>query len=405
MSGTTITQLGYRQNARRPFPVRDSCETGDMRRSDLDSLAKPYAAGGSAEEQFAEALGVYVQHAAALETAVLRDLDPTVFGVGWWAGYAALGDKRRILIGDYLVTSIPSIQTNLVEARLHLLALLETWEQQSTQMADSIVPDPTHRFRIRHPERLSAADGLPDAMSSLHVAGFFRAINSALDCLGAAIVGVAALDLNIVKTDYDKARTNLASKAKVAGDLRQTLDAKVDALVAQAGPPGWLAWTTKFRHMLLHRARRLQVGTMQQRRPPLLGPDGRVVVRADLVPHLTTEPGRSDVDALRDISIQHYLGEHASETVHGVLKSTVFLIDGAADALCQLWEDRKKNPHLLEQPAKQWPDTAIPAAVGFAGYAPKSQSANVASANDALLKRLTCAALGDSVRHRWNNFT
>jgi hypothetical protein len=376
-----------------------------MRKSDLKRLEEPYVPGASADDQFSKALGVYVQHAAALEAAVVGDLDQTVFGIGWWAGYTALGDKRRILVGDYLATAVPSIQTNLNEAQLHLLDLLEAWDQQNAQMADAIVPDPIHGIRVRHPKLQSAVDSLPNARSAQHVAGVFRAINSALDCLGAAIVGVAALELNIVKTDYDQAKTNLVSRAKVAGDPRQPLNAKLDALVATVGPPGWLTWTTKFRHMLLHRGRRLQDGSLQPRVPPLLGPDGKKLLRADVVPHLTREPGRSDIDAFRDTSVERYLGEHATETMHGVLKSTVLFIDGATEELCTLWAVRKKKPQMLEQPVKQWPDTAIPAPIGFDGYVPISYKPAVAAANETLMTRLTSAALGDLERHRWSNFT
>jgi hypothetical protein len=377
-----------------------------MRRSDLERLRQPYPPNDTAESRFPKALGVHVQHALTLETALLDDLDPVAFGIGWWSTYSALGDKRRILVGDYLITSVASIPTNLVEADLHLRELLEAWDQQNAQMADAIaVVLATGRPRIRHPRETCAADRLADAMSTLHVAGFFRAINSALDCLGAAIIGVAGLNLPIVTSDFDKAKTNLVSKAKLAGDPRQALNVRLDDLIAQAGPPGWLTWTTKFRHMLLHRARRLQDGELVQRKPVLHGPTGTVVPRADVVPHLPSEPARSDIDAFRDTALERYLGEHSSETVHGVLKSTVFVIDGATEALGTLWAQRKANPQLFEQPAAQWLRTDIPDPVGFMGYAPRASTATLAAANESLIRRLTCAALGDDDRQKWATFT
>jgi hypothetical protein len=377
-----------------------------MRRADRDRLANAYPSGSRTEESFAVALGVHLPHAAKLEAAIVRDLDPATFGVGWWSAYPALGDKRRILIGDYLAVSTASIETNLVEAQLHLFELLDYWEQQNARMADAVVVDPqSGTVRVKFPKPTCPLDGLPDASSALHVAGFFRAINSALDCLGAAIVGVAALNLSIVTTDFDKARTNLTSKANKANDPRQAFNAKVDELIGKAGPEGWLTWTAKFRHMLLHRARRLQDGSLEQRKPVLLGPDGNPVLRADVVPHLPSEPARSDIDAFRDHTVERYLSEHASETVHGILKSAVFLIDGIAEQLCVLWEDRKNDPQLLAQPPEQWPKTSVPDPTRFAGYAPELSTVNQITGNDTLVRRLSCAAIADAQRHRWDTFS
>jgi hypothetical protein len=47
-------------------------------------------------------------------------------------------------------------------------------------------------------------------MTQLHRVGFFRAIAGALDCIGAAVVGVAALPTSILRADLAKARAELS---------------------------------------------------------------------------------------------------------------------------------------------------------------------------------------------------
>jgi hypothetical protein len=156
-----------------------------MRRQETELLNTPYEdTSGDVGERFAKALGVQLPCVRALAAELFGDLDPKVFGIGWWTAYPSLGDKRR-MIGDYLNGSIESIEMNLTEAKLHLFELLDWWERQNTLMSDAVTFDTrTGSLRISHPEQTSPAVQLPGAMCTLHTAGFFRALNSALDCLG-----------------------------------------------------------------------------------------------------------------------------------------------------------------------------------------------------------------------------
>jgi hypothetical protein len=114
-----------------------------MRRQEAELFNRPYEhASGDVGERFASALGIELLGVRALASEVFGDLDPNVFGIGWWSAYPNLGDKRRILIGDYLYCSIDSIELNLTEAKLHLLELLDWWERQSILIADAVAPDP-----------------------------------------------------------------------------------------------------------------------------------------------------------------------------------------------------------------------------------------------------------------------
>jgi hypothetical protein len=295
---------------------------------------------------------------------------------------------------------------NLTEAKLHLFELLEWWERQNTLMADAVVLDPTTGdLRISHPHQISPAVRLPGAMCTLHIAGFFRALNSALDGLGAVMTGVAGLPLAIVKVDLQKARTNLSRKLNDRADPRAELARRFQELAGKAGPAGWLDWVTQFRHMLLHRARRLQAGELVPRSPALFGPNNQPLPRADAVPFLASEPGWSDVDVVRAAVKSDVLHEHASETAHGALASTIFLIDEVCCALHEFWTARKTQPTLVEQPPSQWPSTDVPPSIGFSGYSSRSFGQGHMAASPSYVHRLRCAALSVDNVHRWQTFT
>jgi hypothetical protein len=98
---------------------------------------------------------------------------------------------------------------------------------------------------LKLPPRTAPIDELPERMGNLHVAGFFRAIGSALDCLGAVVVGVVALDTPLLKTDFDHARDALsnASKApKTPGEqLQANFGKALEDLIKSVGPEDWLS--------------------------------------------------------------------------------------------------------------------------------------------------------------------
>ena len=104
-----------------------------MRSEDLRSLEQPYPQTGgvrrSSADAFADALGVDVPDLRSLRRELRGDLDDTVgiFGIGWWFPHP--GTQRRILISDYLIMASESVETNLIEAKLHYLEALSAWDK------------------------------------------------------------------------------------------------------------------------------------------------------------------------------------------------------------------------------------------------------------------------------------
>ena len=90
-----------------------------MTRADVERLGREYAAGEPRDGRLARALQVEVPVWRQLTDDILEDLDEHVLGVGWWA--PGPGTSRRILISDHLYNCARSVETTLIEARLHFL--------------------------------------------------------------------------------------------------------------------------------------------------------------------------------------------------------------------------------------------------------------------------------------------
>jgi len=157
------------------------------------------------------------------------------------------------------------------------------------------------------------------------VAGFFRAIVGTLDCLGATIVGVAALPTRILTADLASARAAFQSrKLPEAGRaIQMELFTHVENAVERVGPAGWLKWATDFRNMLVHRARRMEVLQSQRRESPILDAVGRSIVRAETTIQLPADPGRSEIEVMFHRPNALVLTEAAQDTLEGVMASTL----------------------------------------------------------------------------------
>jgi hypothetical protein len=98
-----------------------------MTPADVDRLSREYGAAEPRPGRLARALHADVAVFRELGDEILGDFDEHALGVGWWAPHP--GTSRRILIGDQLFACVRSVETNLVEAALHLLEAAESWER------------------------------------------------------------------------------------------------------------------------------------------------------------------------------------------------------------------------------------------------------------------------------------
>jgi hypothetical protein len=372
-----------------------------MRPEDLERLSAPYPVDGDRNTQFAEAIGAFVRAAAELYREVLGDLDADRLGVGWWAPHP--GASRRILISDHLVLCASSVQTNLMEAKLHLLEFTDVSQQRSNLLADRIQVR-AGQVVLTRPPVASARDELPMRLSGLHVAGFFRAVAGTLDCLGATIVGVAGLPTPMLTASFDRSRRALARPS--ASPIHVALGDRVERAISTVGPTGWLEWATDYRNMLVHRGRRTEMFQVRPIPAAIVDGAGQPIIRSDEIQQLPRDPGRSEVEVLLHSGNAMVLTEAARDTLEGIFASTFALVSEVSQELLRLWRRRRDEPDLVHQPPEQWAGGASDETTGFAGYRPGSEVYNPAAliGSPSIGPRFRAAALDDSRRADWANF-
>lgn len=376
-----------------------------MLESDLEKLKRPFTDDDARtyDDRFADALGVGLRPLRSLRDAIQADMDQTVHGIGWWEPF--LDFKHRVLVSDHLVESVVSVETNLVEAKLHVLELHDWWERASAFRRKGEVSAEAPHFK--HPVPTSPADWLPDRMVDLHIAGAARALASTLDCLAAVIIGVLPLSADILRADFTRTVGRLGASADAGQSESAAPDAKFAAdfmqLLGRSGPAGWHRWLMTFRNMLVHRARRLCVSSVSAQ-AKVLDAEGNAVFRAESVRLLPAEPELSEIESWAQTrSSPFLLQEPALVTVPRLLGSTTKLISDASEALERIWERRRANPDLIPQPASQWKHGPRDRC-NFAGYEPGSAPVRFELMNSSpvVVQRLRGAGLEPRHRSKWD---
>ena len=372
-----------------------------MRAEDLERLEELYPDGAPPAHRFNQALGIHVEPVPQLSDAIKSDLDPGVFGIGWWAPEP--GTSRRILISDYLLESVQTIQVNLVEAKLHLLELMDAWQQSQRFWGRSVGLLQNARIAVDPPIAQTPREEVSVRLAGLHIAGFFRAVAASLDCLGASVIGVAGLPTRLLFADLDRARGALE---KAQHREHDALKAFLKDRIGKVGPAGWLEWATDYRNMLVHRARRVVLNHLTPAPIPLYDFQNRPIIRTESTPLLARDPGRSDIEVFLQGRDALVLTEAASDTLNGILASVRALAEDVARELLALWLRRRANPALLLQPREQWPDGPSRETTGFQGYRPGSATydAKLLIGAPSVAPRFRAAALDDENRPRWAKF-
>jgi hypothetical protein len=368
-----------------------------MRRKDFENLDVPYREKKDAlDRRFNKALSADSPRAGELTELIFNDLDTANFGIPQFTG---LPIHERILISDYLYQCASSVEVNLLEARLHYLEWLDYTEQQNNRLANVLFNDG------KMPKSESPKDDLPNAFDRLHIGGFFRSIGSTLDCLGAVIVGILGLPISLRKADIVAVRNVLAGlKDDGTQTLKTQLDfsAHLEDVISASGPEGWLTWTTQYRHMYVHRGRRLILSHFAESDIVIYGPDHKPLPpRIHIEQHLSKSPDKSDVEAMIK-SKTPILNENAEITLKGIFSSSRQLVDDISEKLVDIWQQRLTQRLLITQPIVQWKNK--PKANAFNGYDPSAPSLDIGEiiSHPILGKRFKAAAVFDKDRSLWN---
>lgn len=368
-----------------------------MRSDDLKPLEAEFTEAELVDWQGAvlDRLGARSSNVDRLCEEVLADLDTVNLGISWWGGTSA---KRRILVSDQLVVSARGIWENIRDARLHHLEAQDAWARFAAGFA-AAGPGPEPQIVLRTPK--APVDTLPQAFADLHLAGFFRAVGSALDCLAATCVGVVGLPVRILTADFTAVRRYLSRAMAGPVPSVRTFSEWLETAISETGPSGWVDWTLQMRNMLVHRGRRLQLVLASAVAPTLVIPTGERIRLNHLLPK---DPGRQQIEVMRDAGgpLKSELREHADDTLTGVFRSVLRFCDLTASELLDRWKLRRASADSPQPLEAQWPDLRPSPSSGFPGYDP-----NVAVPPGSIrlgpsdTKRLLAAAVMDDRRHLW----
>jgi hypothetical protein len=371
-----------------------------MRDIDLKQLEQPYPHGAKVGHRFAKAINAEVPSSGILAEEIANDLDIQTLGIAWWNH---LPFEARVLIGDYLYQCTSDIETNLLEAKLHLMELVHLRELQSKEIEDSITL--VNGIPVFHRGKNSCpSEDLPSKLASMHLAGFFRAIGSSLDCIGAAIVGVLGLSKNLRRANIgtaENALRDLIAKG-TATPLEMGFHKFYDSEKHSAGPVDWLEWTTQYRNALVHRGRLVTQNEIAPAGRLLNVQEGQLKIKAKLVTHATKFPDRSEAESwIRSKYMS--LGEDIDSTLHGVFASCQQFEEAICEQLVTIWQTRRQNPGLILQPVAQWNTTAKGNV--FPGYkAAPSPDFDEVTSSPTFRKRMAAAGLDTKQRRKmWDN--
>jgi hypothetical protein len=101
------------------------------------------------------------------------------------------------------------------------------------------------------------------------------------------------------------------------------------------------------------------------------------------------------------------LPEDGAKTLRRLVESTTRVVEETSSYLIDLWQRRRTDPTLLEQPAEQSPEVTPSRSPGFAGYDPGSVEVGDSGQLrvSQLGQRMKAAALLNDQRHRWATWT
>ena len=324
------------------------------------------------------------------------------YGIGWWKPTS--DNACRILTSDYLCACTTSVAHHLLAARLHQEAYL-AFKDNGLVISSADFPGPS-RSALEWIEK-------GGAFGFIHRDGVLRALASALDCLAGSIIAVCAVKTKMKRAGFTGLRSHLRKKAYLLDthtknksiEVRNRLLERLELMIAECGPPQWMEWMLDFRHMLVHRGRRMEI-TAPEPASPVYNPHGQFA-RWSENDHLPRDPSLSDIEAILSLDElgKIVLAEHAEETLSGLLDSTTKLVRSVSDALLEIWILRRKEPDAIQQPfTKHWFPAEEKEVTTFTGYFECDPvSPDAIKANQRFLRRIQAAAADKTSLSAWED--
>lgn len=316
----------------------------------------------AAEEEWVhfERLGLKAMALRTLTERLQADLSPD-----FW-GYLQLADlddvEQRAVVSDQLASAVSAIAANLVESGYHLRDF------------DAIAGP---GIRMPRPECWTD-DHEQHVRADMAVAGFFRGVGSALDCLAAVAIVVLRIPASPQYADVADL-TRLPVTVEKCSDLPpEQLGAWRDmiGLIDERNTAG-LAWALQARNLVVHRGRHVAMSF------PRPNPTSLIVV-ANNPRDIAQRRSRSDLYFRRwpwlpeaehiassDTLGEQVLNEPASLTMAGIKTDLVELVEAVCGLLHRVWAELGETGKL-RAPGSKWV-LRPPPSIDFRGYAAHAQ--------------------------------
>lgn len=336
-----------------------------MRAADVAKMQEPYSEEElsleTPDDRVAMRLGVPVPAARAFAAMIYEDLDESTFGVGWW--HPQVETKLSIVIGDHLFMAVDALRLCLVEARIHQLELIEGWDQQDGRARRHLRNGGSP---LKFPLPLNAMDEMPYFTDKVHLAGVFRAVAHALDCLASVVVAVVDLPLDMKAAAWQRLRRHHDRNPSA---FTTAVFAEIDSV----GPPCWLDWTIEMRNMLVHRPRVMSFGSFGVIGADLYVPGVAPADRAHITQLLPRTPTGSAVEGLAASGLfgPTMLTEDGSATVERLIFTMQSLVESICSVSAREWERRRAAGDGQINAERQWPVVGT-VLHPFEGFAPGS---------------------------------
>lgn len=316
-----------------------------------------------------EAEGLRVAATSALADRLITDFSVVDRG---FRQLAAIRDEReRASVSDEACQAVLAVGANLMEARLH--------EKDLAALVGAGLPLPATGSPPAHYESQARVDQ--------HLAGFFRACGSTVDCLAAAAIGLLlaprgirrASYLDLLALDDDRAEPTDAQRATWRGLQTKANDHR------HRQPEGWFDWAMEARNAIVHRGRPLSLMLPAPREDAVAGltietddPYGVAVAISRGTPHLRRRPWVGDLQDLGQSATINaiWLEEPALLTLMGLREHLNDLVEDLAGSLLSLWQELSSGAlELRRVSARRRRSADVPESLreSFGGFAPPAR--------------------------------
>ena len=117
--------------------------------------------------------------------------------------------------------------------------------------------------------------------------------------------------------------------------------------------------------------------------------------------HLVREPDKSDAEGFMQKNV--VLNEDATSTLTGIFKSCRDMEETICERLVAIWRQRRSDPALIEQPARQWDSNFKSGSLGGYDLNAEPIEKDAVIGSGVMLDRMISSGTVDTLHSMWKN--